>query len=555
MTGWPATGRPVLRLRREQGGTVAVLVGLGATVLMGAAAVGIDLGQVVQARRRAQGAVDVAALVAAANPAQAEALARRSLADNGYAGATPITIAPGAYAGDAAVAPGSRFRPGAAPANAVRVNLRTSVPTHFARVVGLAPSVEVRVAGTAATAQFAAFTLGSGTAALDGGVANAVLGAMLGTRLSLSVLDYNALLSAQVDAFRFLDALGTSLGVQAASYSDVVRMDASVGQIVSSLRTALQGEANVAFAVSALASLGAALPSASASVPVSRVVDLGDAAALAPGRGSAGPRVGAMDLISGAAAVANGQRQVSVDLGASIPGLLATRLTLAVGERRQSSGWVQPGSANATLHTAQTRLLIEATLAAPLGLGGLSLPLYAEIAPAQASLRAVTCPWSNPAQRRVSLDAQPGLLNLAIADVPRSAIAVGAATPDLGRGAALLSLPLLTVRGQARASLTGAVPQTLTFSDDDISRRVVRTVSSTGLTQSLTGSLIQGLNLDINGLNLLPALRPALATTLSLAAPALDLVLDGTLRALGLRLGYADVTVDGTRCDQAVLVQ
>ncbi|TXN36395.1 hypothetical protein FV225_15305, partial [Methylobacterium sp. WL93] len=53
-------------LRSARGGSVAVLVALGATALMGAAAVGIDLGMVVQAKRKAQGAVDIAAMLAAA---------------------------------------------------------------------------------------------------------------------------------------------------------------------------------------------------------------------------------------------------------------------------------------------------------------------------------------------------------------------------------------------------------------------------------------------------------------------------------------------------------
>ncbi|WP_204351250.1 hypothetical protein, partial [Serratia marcescens] len=74
------------------------------------------------------------------------------------------------------------------------------------------------------------------------------------------------------------------------------------------------------------------------------------------------------------------------------------------------------------LRTAQTRLLIEAGLAAPLGLADLNLSLYAEAASAQASLRSVTCPWTSPSQRQVSVDAQTGVLTLALADVSRSAL-------------------------------------------------------------------------------------------------------------------------------------
>jgi uncharacterized membrane protein len=416
------------------------------------------------------------------------------------------------------------------------------------------------VTGTAAQAQFAVFSIGSGTVALNGGIANALLGALLGTRLSLSVMDYNALAGANVDALRFLDALSTGLNLQAASYSDILQANASVGQIVSALQVAAQGGFNAAPALSALGTfLGnlAGSAGANASVPVSSIVDLGDAATLALARGSAGPPVPVLGLITDAAAIANGQRQVAIDLGANLAGLISARVTLAVGERRQSSSWAQPGTSSATIHTAQTRLLIEIAINAPLGLGSINLPIYAEIAPATAKLKSVTCPWSNPSQRKVTIDAQPGLLTLAIANVPRSAIAVGAPTPDLTQPAALINLPLIGATAAARTTVAPPGPQTLSFSDSDIAQHVIRTVTSTGLTASLTGSLIQSLDIRVNGSDvvLVSLLKPLLMPVLSAVTPTLDAILSNVLTLVGVRLGYADITVDGTRCDQAVLVQ
>jgi uncharacterized membrane protein len=548
------------RFGTARDGNVAILVAFGSALLMGAGAVGVDLGIIFQAQRKAQSAVDVAAILAAANPPQAEALARQSLGDNGYSGGIPVIVTAGAYTANAQIAPASRFQAGAAPTNAVRVALQTSVRTHFARVIGLTPVVPLRVTGTAAQAQFAVFSIGSGTVALNGGIANALLGALLGTRLSLSVMDYNALAGANVDALRFLDALSTGLNLQSASYSDILKANASVGQIVSALQVAAQGGLNAAPALSALGTLLGNLAGsagANASVPVSSIVDLGDAAALAPARGSAGPPVPVLGLITDAVAIANGQRQVSIDLGANFAGLISARVTLAVGERRQSSSWAQPGTGNATIHTAQTRLLIEVAINAPLGLGSINLPIYAEIAPATAKLKSVTCPWSNPSQRKVIIDAQPGLLTLAIANVPRSAIAVGAPTPDLTQPAALISLPLIGATAAARTTVAPPGPQTLSFSDSDIAQHVIRTVTSTGLTASLTGSLIQSLDIRVNGSDvvLVSLLKPLLMPVLSAVTPTLDAILSNVLTLVGVRLGYADITADGTRCDQAVLVQ
>jgi uncharacterized membrane protein len=539
--------RHLRRFGGARGGNVAILVAFGSALLMGAGAVGVDLGLVFQARRKAQGAADIAAMLAAIDPSQADPVARRSLTDNGY-GSASATVVAGSYdASVRSVQPGSRFTAGANPANAVRVGLATSVPVTFAKVIGLPASVPLRVTGTAASAQFAAFTIGSGTLALQGGIANAVLGALLGTSVSLSVSDYNALASANVDGLRVLDALATNLNLQAASYTDIVQANASVGQMLMALRVAAQGNSA---AISALTNLLNALPNAGNLVPIGQVDTLGDAAALAPPRGFGGPALNVMGLISATAALANGQNQVAVDLGATVPGLLSTRVTVAIGERRRSSGWVRPGSPNATVRTAQTRLLIEATLSAPLGLGLLNLPIYAEVAPAQATLRALSCGGSGG--RQATIDVQTGLATLAVASVSRAAINNGSTSPDLSQPAAMI--PLVGISGRALATI-GTTTQTLVFSDADIANHTVRTVASSNLTQSLTGSLLRNLSLTILGIPVSPLLQTTLAATLSLVTPSLDLVLDTVLRSLGIRLGYADVDVDGVLCSQAVLVQ
>ena len=549
MTVW----RAALRARRfgqARGGNVVILVALGSSLLMGAGAVGIDLGQVFQARRKAQGAADIAAMLAAVDPTKADTVARRSLVDNGYDPAR-ATVATGGYDASAPNGvPGSRFNSGANPANAVRVGLSTTVPVTFGRAIGLPATVPIRVTGTAASAQFAAFTIGSGTAALSGGIANAVLGALLGAKLSLGVSDYNALASAKVDGLRVLDALAASLNLQAANYTDIVQANASVGQLLMAMRVAAQGNSA---AVSALSSILNALPNAGNLVPVGQVDALGDVAALAPGRGLAGPSLDVMDLLAATASLANGQNQVAIDLGGTVPGLLSTRLTLAIGERRRSSGWVRPGSPNATVKTAQTRLLIEATISAPLGLGTVYVPIYAEVASAQATLRTLTC--SGPSGgRQATIEAQTGLATLAIAAVNRASINGGTTSPDLSQQAVLIALPLANIGGRTVTNI-GSNTQTLTFTDADIANHTVRTVSSTNVAQSLTGSLLGNLSFNLNGLGLTPLLQTSLATTLGLAAAPLDLVLNAVLQSLGLRIGYADVEMDGTLCSQAVLVQ
>jgi hypothetical protein len=55
-------------------------------------------------------------------------------------------------------------------------------------------------------------------------------------------------------------------------------------------------------------------------------------------------------------ALANGQRQVALDLGLSLPGLASTTLTLAVGQRPAHSPWLAVTNDDKTIvRTAQAR--------------------------------------------------------------------------------------------------------------------------------------------------------------------------------------------------------
>ena len=544
-----------MRFRSDQRGAVSIVTALGLTTLLGAAAFGLDLSRLYGTQRRVQGAADLAALSAASDLSTANAAARRALADNGFGDGTRIGVQAGAYLRSAAVANGSRFTPGATAPNAVRVSLTAPVPLTFGRYLGLPAHYDVSAVGTAANTRFAAFSVGSGVAALDAGLADAVLGALLGTSLSLDLMDYEALLSTRIDVFRFLDALALDLGLQAVSYNDIVTAGMTPAQVMRALAASTVSAA----AGAALGRLGQALPRGANRLPLRDLVDLGDAAVLSPERGSQGPAIRLFDLVTGTAALANGgERPVAIDLAATVPGLLATRLTLAIGERRQASGWVAPGSARATLRTGQVRLLIETQVKAPLNLGTLSLPVYVEAGIGQASLRAVSCSGA-AGGRQIDLDVQPGLATLAIGAIQSAGINARSPPANLADPADLLRLPLLslTVRARAQTTVGSNYARRISFSGDDIARHRERVVSSTGLLGSATGSLLETLTIDIDGSGvlLLPTLRPLLVTTLSAAAPALDAILDGTLRTLGLQVGTATVAAEDIHCEQAVLVQ
>jgi uncharacterized membrane protein len=82
-------------------------------------------------------------------------------------------------------------------------------------------------------------------------------------------------------------------------------------------------------------------------------------------------------------------------------------------------------------------------------------------------------------------------------------------------------------------------------------------VSTGDLAQGIASSLIRNLDLRVNilglGLNL-SAITAAVGSALAVAAPALDLLVDELTGLLGVRVGQADVQVNGVRCGRSALV-
>lgn len=548
---------PAARWLRADAGSVIPIVAVVLAALAGVAAFSLDYGLLFNARRRLQGAADLAALVAAQAPANAAQLARLSLADNGLSAPTALSVITGIYTPAGTRPPSDRFVPGATPANAVQVRVSSTAPLVFGRVVSGRDALPVDATATATRADLAVVSIGSRLASVQGGVANALLGGLLGVRLSLAATDYQSLASARIDAFAFLDALAAGLDLRAGTYADVLSASATLAQTGSALaRAGRDSQSADPTAVAALRSIADALAGNPTLIPIGQIVKLGSLDGMAVGTSAPGHAllVGPMAVLSGAAAVATGGRQVQIDLTSAIPGVLDAKLSIQIGDRAQSvAGPVGPGT---IVRTAQTRIALETRIAAPVGLGQLYFPIFVQAASADATLTGLTCPWSSPDQMSATLSARPGLLDTAVAAPPAGwALGVGGAA-DVSRPATILDLPLLTVRGQARVTAAAPSSRELVFAAADIAAGRVRTVGTTGIAGSVATSLVNGLSLDVDGFSpSAPALRGTLAATLAAVTPGLDGALDSTLAVLGVGLGQADVWVDSVHCVRTVLVQ
>ncbi|WP_224545708.1 TadG family pilus assembly protein [Mesorhizobium sp. CA16] len=571
------------RLLADRSANFAVMTALCTPVALALTAFAIDEGSLYNERRAAQSIVDLAAITAASNITNAQQAVLTALSDNGITsvavqqqGATVaptaskavVQVVPGRYTGVSTIAAGSRFEAGKLPYNAVQVTLKKQGTLYFAGSIMAPPTL-----GTTAIASAqpqAAFSVGSRLASLNGGILNALLGGLLGGNISLSVMDYNSLVSADVDVLSFTDALATQLHLTGVSYNDVLASKATIGQIATAMANVPGLDRTAKLALQTMASSA----TNTVRIPLSTLIDLGSVGDLGIGQKPAGLNVtaSALSMLTAAAALANGTNQVAVNLGATIPGLASTTLAIAIGEPMQNSAWLAVGEAGTVVRTAQTRIKLNAnvTLGNPNLGGGTSLvavhlPLNVEVAYAEAKLTDISCP-TGPSSIKVSIVAQPGVVSAHLANSSASGFAdftkpqsfSDADIADLK----LLLVPVLQVTGSSAFSVTNMTPTNLTYNATDIANKATKTVSTKNLTQSLTTSLVDNLTLSINALGLgidltalLGTVKPAVTTLLNGVTAPVDDLLYNVLGALGVHVGEADVRVTGATCGRSVLVQ
>jgi len=515
------------------------------------AAFAIDAASLYLERRTLQAAVDLAAITAAGS-ADPRATARLVLIDAGVwpeqpdevsAAEAALVVEAGSYVPDPALAPAARFITPATAANAVRVRFSRPGRLYFANT--WSPLPQLAATGIASVTPTALFSVGSRLARLDGGIGNAVLAALLGGSISLSVMDYQALLAAaDVGLFETLDALALELGVTAGTYDQLLAIDATHGQIAGALARASGGVVG-----GILNGLGLG----STRVPLRRLVDLGPLGGLAIGSGDAALATGlsVVDILAASAALANGSRQVALDLGAGLPGIAELTVSLQIGEPPVSGAWLAIGGVGTVARTAQLRLSITAELLGSGLLVGVRLPIHIELASAEAQITALTCPSSANPNGSAVVAARPGLAQLAIGDIPSG---------NLAQATRARILNLLLIRAYARAVLeiAPAQPQAVSFASNEIGNGTVKRMSS-GL--PITGPIVALLNMlqldvDILGLGLgtPQSIRAALVALITPVGPLLDGTVAALLETLGLKLGEADIRVHSVFCSRPVLV-
>ncbi|MCC8942313.1 hypothetical protein H8A99_39380 [Bradyrhizobium sp. Arg68] len=541
----------------ERGNFAMISAGL-MTLVIGCAGLAVDLGSIFADRRKTQSTADLAAIVAAANLNNPTNAATATVTQNNYPASALVRVETGTYTANSAIAPQARFvTPAVGTPNAARVTLNTQTPLYFARYLTGSSTFSIRTTATATSTEMAAFQIGSRLLAVNGGVLNAMLGSMLGTTISLSVMDYNALISAKIDALDFLSALATRVSLTGVTYSDLLSSNIKVGDIMAAALTTQQITNGANAATTALSTVSQAVTGSSTKITPGSLVDLGPFANLTVGqKPKVGASVSVFDLVSTVAQIANGSHQIATSVNLGLPGIANVSVLATVGERPVGSSWIAVGTQGVSVHTAQTRLLVSVQVLGSGSVSTINLPIYVEVASGTATLNAVSCGHPNINTSQVTIGVTPGIIDAWIGNVTVADMTNFTHKPN-PPPATLVNVLGATVSGLAHAGMGNTTPTNVNFSYSEIQSGTKKTVTTTNFLSSLTSSLLGDLSLTIGvgplGLPI-PGLGGLVTGILNGVTSPIDQVLASLLATLGVGLGQVDVTVMGIRCDGAVLV-
>ena len=557
-------------------GNVGMMAAGASVLILGVGSLAVDWGSLTLEHRRAQNLADLTAMSAAANIENYDTIVRTMLADNGYEDTTLILNDPAAYAalkpeGDSLIAhvelgsyiadrtieAPNRFQPGIKPFDAVRVTKRQLGSLHFAKGIGK-PDPVIETQALARAKKTASLSIGSRLLRIEDGVLNELLGAALGSEISLTAADYDALLDTQISIGSLLDDNRAHLGLTAATFDELLDAELTFDDFAKALRADSHMSAPAGSALSSLIGDSDSRTKFSLS-------DLLDADSLTASGGVhrdavLGIEVSALRALTAAAFAASGDHQIEFTLGLDNLPNARVDVALAVGEKEKLLTGISQGGEGAVAETAQIRLSLNARIGGEglLQSTTLQVPVIVEVASGKARLSELQCNRKNPNRSKAIVEARPGLVSAYIG-TPRDPIAADFDSDLDVDPATVLDLSALKIRARSEVEVGNATHSTLTFNGPDIDSGTKKRVSTTDVAQSLTLSLIENTDLEISALGSLFAsrrlLQNALTSQLGALASPLDDITANLLATLGVSVGEVDVAVQNLQCDQSKLVQ
>lgn len=550
------TRTPYFSTRNTQKGAFTALAAVGLGVVIAAGLLAVDLGNIAFTKRDLQMVADNAALSAANNVPSATAIALNSAEANGFpvGGDTgnSLSVEPGSY--DFEI---NTFTPGGDRSgllNAVQVTVSKQVQFFFG-----AGSTALSATATAAQSNVAGISAGSGVASIDASqspLLDALLGSLLKTSLKLDVSTYNGLAAASVSLLDLVKANGTVGSVQ-----ELLNLDLGVAELIRLIAQALSQDTLLA----ANAKLVGELLDLSSRVPNNLHLKLAELLDVSQSPDSAAnANINVLELITLAAEVANGDSFLNVPLvNLNLPPLAKLDLRLSMIEPPSIAvgppGQNADGQWRTQVHTAQWRLKLDLTLLEKLDGAVVHLPLYLEVASANAQLADIAC--ASPLEDSVAtVNAQSGIVTAYVGNVNPDAMtnksSAATVTPAKIVDLKLLFLPLLGIVASGQIEVPSS-SQTLAFQGPFGSENTQRIsgLSTSGLFSSLGSSVTLTPSILGIELSLLNRLLSGLSALLTPVFALLDSLLNPVLDMLGIDLGFADINVFRLNCSAPQLVR
>ncbi|EAU41798.1 hypothetical protein FP2506_15234 [Fulvimarina pelagi HTCC2506] len=533
-------------------GNIAVSFALLLPLILGFGGFATDLGLAYLERRSLQAATDAAALAAIRHPHDAEAIAAKVFAASSQKDAT-FDVVFGSYEPDRNR--DERFRPeGSSAVSVVRVEARK--PHHYtlARVLGV-NGVELSASADASLNAQVVFQAGSRLMKVDPPVLNAVLREIVGAELSLTALDYNNLIDAQVrlgDLFENAPADGSSTPDVAGQFGAKLSTSALFMRVSEALRKDGRPVAAASMRKAAQSSL-----SLTTKVTVSNLINLGpDGVSISRNQTAEllNLKLSALDIVE--AAVRQTIHGSGTDVSLNLPLIADVDLSLMVGEPMKSSPSLAVAGIGEGIETGQARLRLRAAtveLLAALGIG-VDLPLEAIVAGGRAEVASVACA-ADPLETSVTLAVTPGIARLSIGRWTKDLrdIAMG----DQLAHAEIAKALLARVDARGNLSLADTKPVLVTFTGREIAAGTLKTARTTSFVSSPLASLfgqtrltVRTAMIGVSSGSLTNSVRDRLT---DVAAPLDDLLAD-LLDLAGVGLGEIDVKIEDVLCSNARLV-
>ncbi|QEE25870.1 hypothetical protein CS053_16165 [Rhodanobacter glycinis] len=596
-TPHPGSIQPGATSIRRQHGSMAIammLMLLGLISILGI----VEVGYLYWAHRDAQKVADLAALSGAQQlpdcAAATTAASNNATTDNSFKG-TP-TVSCGAWGG--AASPDS-VTPASSSTAATNTGVKVVAQMPLTPFFGFA-----KFSGTNATAvainstPTASFSVGSSLAKIDpSSPLNNLIGTTLGTSVGLQLLSYKGITNANISLLDLIKASPIDIG----TVHDVLNAPITVSDFLTAYLTVLQNSPNAPYINFGTVKAGISAIEGTVVHKVEGDVLLGDTSInlgsiLNVNANTDDPNVAlntdvsALDILNAVVLAADSKNAVALPATSiDVPGVATVNLSLSIIEPPQ----IGIGPVGTTAHTAQIRLLLDVSALPNNTLTGgqslLDLPLYVEVAPADATIASIQCnvPSTNGGtQDTVVINGTPGLVNAFLGKLTPAAFtntttpwatlaAGGTEAPLISVSVGLLSVlgisvpSVVQISASASAALVTNPPaEPLTFNVDPtvpISQQSDMTQTAGASSSSILGSAISSLlgsttlQTTVTLLNLVPVSLPlnvltpllgTLSTALNPVLSSLDsLLVAPLLQTVGLQIGTADVNLRSVNCN------